>query len=88
MSARRETSSSHHRGEALKPGTRGLFQTKKKAPKMTNHSIRDRVPWRRLHVNLLMQLSIEKSVLNIQLRHRPGEQRPQQEECGQWSYGP
>jgi hypothetical protein len=38
---------------------------------MTNHAIRDRVPWRRLHVNLLMQLTIEKCVLNIKLRHGP-----------------
>jgi hypothetical protein len=38
---------------------------------MANHSIRDRVPWRRLHVNLLTQLTIEKCVLNIKLRHRP-----------------
>jgi hypothetical protein len=71
MSTRRKTSSSHHRGEALKPGARGLFQTIKRAPKTTNHAIRDRVPWERLHVNLLTQLSIEKSVLNIQLGHRP-----------------
>jgi hypothetical protein len=38
---------------------------------MANHAIRDRVPWRRLHVNLLMQLTIEKFVLNIKMRHRP-----------------
>jgi hypothetical protein len=38
---------------------------------MTNHAIRDRVSWRRLHVNLLTQLTIEKCVLNIKLRHRP-----------------
>jgi hypothetical protein len=36
----------------------------------TNHAIRDRVPWRRLHVNLLMQLIIEKYVLNNKPRHR------------------
>jgi hypothetical protein len=38
---------------------------------MTNHAIRNIVPWRRLHVNLLTQLTIEKCVLNIKLRHRP-----------------
>jgi hypothetical protein len=38
---------------------------------MTNHATRDRVPWRRLHVNLLTQLTIKKWVLNIKLRHRP-----------------
>jgi hypothetical protein len=53
IGARRETSSSHHRGKALKSGARGLFQAIKRAPKTTNHAIRDRVPWRRLHVNLL-----------------------------------
>jgi hypothetical protein len=38
---------------------------------MTNCAIRNRVPSRRLHVNLLTQLTIEKCVLNIKLRHRP-----------------
>jgi hypothetical protein len=50
---------------------RGLFQAIKRAPKATNHAIRDRVPWRRLHVDLFTQLTIEKCVLNIKLRHRP-----------------
>jgi hypothetical protein len=54
---------------------RGLFQAIKRAPKTTNHATRDRVPWRRLHVNLLTQLTIEKYVLNIKLRHRPVENR-------------
>jgi hypothetical protein len=71
MSAGRETSSSHHRGKALKPGTRGLFQAIKRTPKMTNHPIGNRIPRRRLHVNLLTQLSIEECVLNIKLRYRP-----------------
>jgi hypothetical protein len=71
MSAGRETSSSYHRGKALKPGTRGLFQAIKRTPKMTNHPIGNRIPRRRLHVNLLTQLSIEECVLNIKLRHRP-----------------
>jgi hypothetical protein len=71
MSAGMETSSSHHRGKALKPGTRGLFQAIKRTPKMTNHPIGNKISRRRLHVNLLTQFSIEKSVLNIKLRHRP-----------------
>jgi hypothetical protein len=71
MSAGRETSSSHHRGKTLKPGTRGLFQAIKRTPKMTDHPIRNRIPRWRLHVNLLTQLAIKKSVLNIKLRHRP-----------------
>jgi hypothetical protein len=44
MSARGEASSSHHRGEVLKPGARGLFQAIKRASKMANHAIRNRVP--------------------------------------------
>jgi hypothetical protein len=71
MSARKETSSSHHRGETLKPSTRGLFQAIKRAPKTANHPIGNRIPRRRLHVNLLTQLAIEKGILNIKLRHRP-----------------
>jgi hypothetical protein len=71
MSTRRETSSSHHRGEALKPGTRSLFQAIKRTSEMTNHPIGNRIPRRRLHVNLLTQLSIEEGVLNIKLRYRP-----------------
>jgi hypothetical protein len=71
MSAGRETGSCDNRGKALKPGARGMFQAIKRAQKATNHAIRNRVPWRRLHVDLLMQLTIEKGVLNIKLRHRP-----------------
>jgi hypothetical protein len=41
MSAGRETSSSHHRSKALKPGTRGLFQAIKRTPKMKKSSHRE-----------------------------------------------
>jgi hypothetical protein len=71
MSTRGETSSSHHRGKTLKPGARGLFQAIKRAPKMVDHPIRNRIPQTRLHINLLTQLTIEKGVLNIKLRYRP-----------------
>jgi hypothetical protein len=71
MSTRGETSSSHHRGKTLKPGARGLFQAIKRAPKTADHPIRNRIPRRRLHINLLTQLTIEKGVLKIKLRHRP-----------------
>jgi hypothetical protein len=71
MSARGKTSSGHHRGKMLKPGARGLFQAIKRAPKTEDHPIRNRIPQRRLHINLLTQLTIEKGVLNIKLRHRP-----------------
>jgi hypothetical protein len=71
MSARREARSSHYRGETLKPSARGLFQAIKRAPKTADHPIRNRIPRRRLHIDLLMQFTIEKGVLNIKLRHRP-----------------
>jgi hypothetical protein len=53
MSAREEASSSHYRGEMLKPGTRGLFYAIKRSLKMADHSIRNRIPRRRLHIDLL-----------------------------------
>jgi hypothetical protein len=70
MSAGEEIGSCHDRGEELKPGARGLFQAINRAPKTANHAIRDRIPWRRPHVNLLTQLSIDECILNIKLRHR------------------
>src|SRR4051812_42232268 len=71
MSTRGETSSCHYRSKALKPGTRGLFEAVKRTSKTTNHPLRNRVPRRRLHINLLTQLTIEKGILNIKLGHRP-----------------
>src|SRR4051812_24915232 len=65
MSTRGETSSSHYRGKALKPGTRGLFEPIKRTSKTTNHPRGNRIPRRRLHINLLTQLAIEEGVLNI-----------------------
>jgi hypothetical protein len=38
---------------------------------MADHPIRNRIPRRRLHIDLLTQLTIEKGILNIKLRHRP-----------------
>src|SRR5215213_9137792 len=70
MKTRRETSSSHHRGKALKPGTRGLFETIERTSETTNHPIGNRIPRRRLHVNLLTQLAIKKSILNMELGER------------------
>jgi hypothetical protein len=71
MSTRGETSGSHRRGETLKPGARGLFEAIKRAPKTADHPIRNRIARRRLHINLLTQLTIEEGVLNIKLRHKP-----------------
>ncbi|KAK1683412.1 hypothetical protein QYE76_044260 [Lolium multiflorum] len=75
MKTRRETTSSHHRGKALKPGTRGLFETIERTSKTTNRPIGNRIPRRRLHVNLLTQLAIKKSILNIKLGDRPAANR-------------
>ena len=66
-----ETSGSYHRGEALKSGARGLFKTIEGAAKPTYHTIRSIVPRWWLHINLLTQLAIEKSILDIKLRDRP-----------------
>jgi hypothetical protein len=38
---------------------------------MADHPIKNRIPRKRLHINLLTQLTIEKGILNIKLRHRP-----------------
>jgi hypothetical protein len=53
MCARREAGGGHQRGETLKPSSRGLFQPIERTPKTTNHPIRNIIPRRRLHVNLL-----------------------------------
>src|SRR3954464_4385160 len=71
MSTRGETSSSRYRSKELKPGTRGLFEAIKRPSKTKNHPLGNRIPRRRLHINLLTQLTIEKGVLNIKLGHRP-----------------
>jgi hypothetical protein len=62
MSARGETNISDHRGEALKPSMRSLFQTiKKRATKMTNHAFRNKVSRRWSHVDL-MESIIKKGI--------------------------
>jgi len=55
----------------LKPGPRSLLEAVKRSTQPTNHASRDRIPRRWLHVDLLMQLSIKKSILNIELGDRP-----------------
>src|SRR3954468_1533019 len=44
ISTRGETSSSHYRSKALKPGTRGLFEAIKRTSKTTNHPLGHRMP--------------------------------------------
>jgi len=88
MVARHETSGSHHRSETLKPGARGLFKAIEGAPKAKDRA--NRVPRWWLHINLLTQLSIEKGVLDIKLRHRPITNRSHSEksaDSGHVGYG-
>jgi hypothetical protein len=68
MSADRKTSSSDHRGKTLKPSVRSLLKAIKGATKMTNYTLRDRIPGWCAHVNILMQLTIKKDILHIRLR--------------------
>jgi len=71
MIARRKTSSSDHRGKALKPSTRSLFQTIKRTTKTTNHVIRNKISRRRPHVDLLTEFTIEKGIFDIKLINGP-----------------
>jgi hypothetical protein len=43
----------------------------KRATKVTNHTLRDRIPRWWTHVNILMQLTIKKCILHIMLRDGP-----------------
>jgi hypothetical protein len=53
MSTGRKTSSSDHRGKMLKPSVRSLLKAIKGAMKVTNHTLRDRIPRWWMHVNIL-----------------------------------
>jgi hypothetical protein len=66
-----EPSSSDNRGEALKPSTRGLLEAIKRTTETTNVTIRNRVVRRWVHVDLLMQLTVKKSILHVKLRDGP-----------------
>jgi hypothetical protein len=70
MSAGRKTSSCDHRGKTLKSSLRSLVKAIKGVTKVTNHTLRDRIP-RWTHVNILTQLTIKKDILNIKLKDRP-----------------
>jgi hypothetical protein len=65
-----KTSINDNRGKVLKPGTRSLLEAVKRAMQPANHTIRDRVPWRWLHVDLT-QLTIKKGILDIKLENGP-----------------
>jgi hypothetical protein len=66
-----KTNSCDHRGKMLKPSMRSLLKATKGATKVTNHTLRDRIPRLWTHVNILMQLTIKKCILHIKLRDGP-----------------
>jgi hypothetical protein len=66
-----EANISDNRGETLEPSTRSLLKTIEGTMQLTNHPIRNGVPWRWLHIDFLTELAIEEGVLDIQLRNRP-----------------
>jgi hypothetical protein len=71
MITRLKTSISDNRGEMLELGTRSLLEAIKRGTQPANHTIRDGVSCSRLHVDLLMQLAIQKSILDIELEDGP-----------------
>jgi len=75
MIAWRKTSSNDHRGKALKPSTRSLFQTIKRATKTTNHALRNKIPRRWSHVDLLTEFTIKEGIFDIKLRNGPSTNR-------------
>jgi hypothetical protein len=83
MRAGEKTSSCDHRGKTLKPSLRSLLKAIKGAMKMTNHTLRDKIPKWWTHVNILTQLTIKKDILHIELKDGPLrlEKKPWQEEC-------
>lgn len=50
---------------------RSLFEAIKRAIKMANHALRNRIPRRWLHIDLRTQLTIKKDILDIKLRDGP-----------------
>jgi hypothetical protein len=71
MSASEKTNSCDHRGKTLKPSPRSLLKAIKGETKVTNHTLRDKIPRWWTHVNVLMQLTIKKDILHIKLRDGP-----------------
>jgi hypothetical protein len=67
MSVGGKTSSSDHRDKTLKPSPRSLLKAIKRATKVTNHTLTDRIRWW-AHVNILTQLTIKKCILHIKLK--------------------
>jgi hypothetical protein len=55
----------------LKPSLMSLLKAIKGAMKVINHTLRDRIPRWWTHINILMQLTIKKDILDIKLRDGP-----------------
>ena len=62
-----EANSSDNRGEALKLGTRSLFEAIERTTKSTYVTIRNKVTRRRMHVDFLTQLTMKEGILHIKL---------------------
>jgi hypothetical protein len=61
----------NYKGKALKPSPMSLLKNIKGVMKVTNHTLRDRIPRWWMHINILTQLTIKKSILYIKLRDGP-----------------
>jgi hypothetical protein len=68
---RLEASIDDNRGKTLKPSPRSLLKAIEGTTQPTNKSIRHRISWGWLHIDFLSELTIEKGVLDVQLRDRP-----------------
>ena len=71
MVTRPKASIDDNRGETLEPSMRSLLKTIEGMTQPTNHPIQNGVPWRWLHIDFLIELTIEEGVLDIQLRNQP-----------------
>jgi hypothetical protein len=71
MSTSGKTSNCDYRGKMLKSSSRSVLKAIKGATKVTNHTLRDRIPRWWTHVNILTQLIIKKGILHIKLRNGP-----------------
>jgi hypothetical protein len=63
-----KTSSYDHKGKTLKPSLRSFLKAIKGTTKVTNHTLRDRIPRWWTRVNILTKLTIKKDILHIKLR--------------------
>jgi hypothetical protein len=71
MSVGRKTSRCEHRGKTLKLSPRSMLKAIKGMMKVTNYTLRDRIPRWWTPVNILTQLTIKKGILHIKLRDGP-----------------